>query len=112
MSIPERTGRATTTHNCRKCGPAAEAVAYEVRDPENGAIGDEVMCLTCGRLQWRWAIASVWSGQGPVLDAAIHREFLNELAVTVWLAARLPAVLEQHGLPQPAGQLDLFRAVA
>ncbi|MEU0808747.1 hypothetical protein [Streptomyces sp. NPDC005970] len=121
MSIPERTGRVMEGRSCRWCGPRVETVIYEVRDPETGSHGDEVMCCTCGKSQWRWLIAAeYWEGKEQ-WDREFHQEVMRNVAVTVWLAARLIQLSEQP-VPQPrpvphdaadTTQLDLFgQAVA
>ncbi|MEU1800821.1 hypothetical protein [Streptomyces sp. NPDC019937] len=120
MSIPESTGRAMAGRGCRWCGPSVETVICEVRDPETGSHGDEVMCCTCGKQQWRWLVAAeYWEGKEKWLRE-FHQEVMRHVAVTAWIAARLIQLAEERApKPQPAphgedgAQLDLFgQAVA
>ncbi|CBG73086.1 hypothetical protein SCAB_60671 [Streptomyces scabiei 87.22] len=81
MSIPERTGRARAGRGCRWCGQKAETVKYEVRD--SGTPGSEVMCLTCGKHQYRWG----WEKRFWAEET--RRELARWVLVTAWLAGQI-----------------------
>ncbi|MGC9540206.1 hypothetical protein [Streptomyces sp. UG1] len=83
MSIPERTGRARPDRGCRWCGSKAETVKYEIRDPESGRIGSDVMCCVCGKEQWRWGLErKFWAEE-------TCKEIFTGVLVTAWLAAQI-----------------------
>ncbi|MFF9097584.1 hypothetical protein ACF1AX_31235 [Streptomyces sp. NPDC014802] len=72
----------------------AETVLFEVRDPETGGIGSEVMCCLCGKEQWRWGVHSkFWARE-------THRELIRSVLVNAWLAA--------HIIQSATTQLALF----
>lgn len=98
MSVPKRTGRVRPGHGCRWCGANAEIVKFEIRDPETGGIGSEVMCLVCGRHQWRWGLEKkFWAAEA-------HKETVRNVLVAAWLASRI-IQLADRSVPV---QLDLF----
>lgn len=114
MSIPVRTGRACGSRNCRWCGPEAETVVYEVRD--NGKLGDEVMCLVCGKHQYRWGESTCARQAGEYAEKDrqwrrdVHIEFLLDVAFWVWIAGQIIQLGGQA--PAEAEQLGLFGAVS
>ncbi|WP_445524754.1 hypothetical protein [Streptomyces cyslabdanicus] len=104
MSVPERTGRARPGRGCRWCGSKAEIVRYEIRDPESGGTGSEVMCCVCGKHQWRWgAEREFWAQE-------THKEIACDVLVAAWLAAQIIQLGKQA--PAKPEQLGLFEAVA
>ena len=81
--MPERTGRACPDLGCRWCGPDKEIVKFEIRDPETGGIGSEVMCCLCGRHQWRWG----WERQFWARER--QREIVRGVLIGAWFAAEI-----------------------
>lgn len=103
MSRVEQTGRARASRACRWCGPKVETVVFEVRDTETGGIGSEVMCLTCGKHQFRWGCERLfWADER-------RKELARDVLVTAWLTARIIWLAEQ--VPAESEQLGLFGAV-
>lgn len=104
MSVPERTGRARPDCGCRWCGPDTEIVKFEVRDPETGGIGSEVMCCLCGRHQWRWG----WERQFWARES--QREIVLGVMITAWFAAEVTRLASppRPAHVVPAAQAALF----
>lgn len=102
MSVPKHTGRARPGRGCRWCGSQAETVNYEVRDPETGGIGSDVLCCLCGKNQWRWG----WERKFWAEET--RRETVRNMFVAAWLAAQIIR-LAQRVAAKPE-QLDLFEA--
>jgi hypothetical protein len=108
-----RTGRACGSYGCRWCGPKTETVVWEVRDPETGGLGDEVMCCVCGKYQWRWGESTCArkAGEYAEKDRQWQRDVHNELLRDVFFCAWIAAQIIQHGgvkRQDAPTQLDLF----
>ncbi len=104
MSLVEQTGRARASRACRWCGPTVETIVYEVRDTETGGIGSEVMCLTCGKHQYRWGCERLfWAEES-------RKELVRNVLVAAWLAAQIIQLAGQASAESE--QLGLFSAVS